>query len=338
MSILAGVSVAGAARQESSNVRPTYEDAIRSFVRSRSFADAQRDLGAWRREDVEAAISVLVRRGDPALQEAAALFHLELAIVVAPQSPDGASQHLTLGARLLEGAPAAAFRASGLAATWYSAAASIFLAQTDAVRARAVLARAPDPLRSTARVRLVEGMIEELQAQRFDVDVARDEPSRVAIHLERRAILALAEGAYRAALTIDPQLVHARIRLGRVLFLVDRVDEARPVLAQARGSAVSRSARYLSRLFLAPVLERTGDVDGARIALEEARQIAPQAQSAWIALAELEERHGRPVRARDIVQSALARDPSAPRDDWWDYRSGALDTEGLAWLRARVYR
>ena len=114
----------------------------------------------------------------------------------------------------------------------------------------------------------------------------------------------------------------------------------RLALAQNRGfaGAVALPDRYLARIFLAEVSASTGDVESARRLLDEARSLAPDRQSAWLALAQLEERHGRPDRARILVSEGLARSASATEDEWWNYRNGTLDREGLAWLRARVHR
>ena len=57
-----------------------------------------------------------------------------------------------------------------------------------------------------------------------------------------------------------------------------------------------------------------------------------------MALAQLEEREGRPERARAIVAQGLSRRRADVTDAWWEYRNGRFDQEGLTWLRATVWR
>jgi tetratricopeptide (TPR) repeat protein len=68
--------------------------------------------------------------------------------------------------------------------------------------------------------------------------------------LEPARLLQDAERKYRSALKMDPQIVEARLRLGRVLHLRDRPDEARPELEQARREAREPYLQYLTSLFL----------------------------------------------------------------------------------------
>jgi hypothetical protein len=99
-------------------------------------------VGAWTREDFEAVTAAEARAGDRELMEAAAVFHLEIALGVAPSTPEGAMIHVRLGERLLgDGAapPEVKGRDRVFPGRWYGVAASIFLAQTDTVRARQVL-------------------------------------------------------------------------------------------------------------------------------------------------------------------------------------------------------
>jgi predicted Zn-dependent protease len=183
------------------------------------------------------------------------------------------------------------------------------------------------------------GRVEDIEALRFDQDHAASTDERVRLNLERRTRLALAERAYQAALRLDPAHAPARIHLGRVLFLLDRNDESRRLLEPlVDAPTLVAPARYLATLFLAAVLERAGDLDGARARLAGVPAFAPGRQTAWLALADLELRAGRVDEARHIVQANLVAPGAAARDEWWGYRNGAFQVEDLAWLRSRVYR
>lgn len=337
-----------AATQDGRALLPVYRDAIGSYQATRTLDVARQLVGAWTREDFEAVTAAEARAGDRERMEAAAVFHLEIALGVAPSTPDGAMIHVRLGERLLgDGAAPPEVKGPGrvFPGRWYGVAASIFLAQTDTVRAREVLERGLSTVPESAGLHLLAGAVEDMEAQRFEPDAAQDAAgSQRAMNrnarseIEGSVRLALAERAYRHALTIDPALVGARLRLGRVLFLLHRLPEARSMLEGARDNAVAASDRYLARLFLSELDRLHGNVEAARRLLDEARAMAPDRQSAWVALAQLEEAAGRPDQARAIVREGLARSGKTVVDEWWSYRNGGLDREGLAWLRARVRR
>jgi hypothetical protein len=64
--------------------------------------------------------------------------------------------------------------------------------------------------------------------------------------------------------------------------------------------------------------------------------VAPDRQSAWVALAHSRKPPDAPTRLGPSSRG-LARQEDVV-DEWWSYRNGGLDREGLAWLRARVRR
>jgi tetratricopeptide (TPR) repeat protein len=338
---------ARSAAQDALALLPTYRDAVRSYQTTQTLDVARGLVGGWTREDFEAVASAEARVGDRNRIESAAAFHLEIALGVAPSTPDGAMLHVRLGERLLGGEARRAGDAGDrvFAGRWYGVAASVFLAQTDTVRGREILERGLSTVPESAGLHLLAGAVEDMEAQRFEPDAAQDAAGsqramtrNVRSEIEGSVRLALAERAYRHALTIDPALVGARLRLGRVLFLLHRLPEARSMLEGTRDAAVAASDRYLARLFLSELDRLEGDVEAARRLLHEARAMAPDRQSAWLALAQLEEAAGRPDQARAIVREGLARSGKTVVDEWWSYRNGGLDREGLAWLRARVRR
>lgn len=318
-------------------LRTTYEAAVDSFRSTRSFAGAELLVGEWSRETLSTAVSA-VRRKDPSFGFAAAQFHLEVALEVAPRSPDNAGYHLSLGEQLL--AALEADRDNSLSEhldRWWATAASIFQAQTEIVRAKALAGRGLDRVKSGSRVQFVAAHIEELQALGYDDDFLPPAADRSKVNLERRGRLAVVERMYRRALALDPNLVAATVHLGRVLCLLDRFDDGRRVLEPiAVGASYAPGDRYLASLFLAADYERAGERDRARATLETIETFAPGRQTAWLALAQFEQRTGRVDRAREIVASRLQH--VSDIDEWWGYRNGRLRVEDLEWLRARVSR
>lgn len=353
--MVAGLAVAAGAAVWAAQDVPVqlsiYRDAVHSYQTTHSLDGARRFVGEWSQSDFETAVAAEARTHDVDRVEAAAVFHLEIALSVSPAAPDGALLHVRLGERLLQlglpaptGPGASASADTGFAARWFATAASVFLAQTDTVRARPIVERGLEVAPASAGLRLLAGTIDELEAMQYEPDLAQDAAGSqrrmlgdARIGMEAGARLALAERALRQALAIDPALVVARIRLGRVLAQRGLVDEARTLLTGAAADARATTDRVLAGLFLSDVRLRAGNVGDARAILEEVLARAPDQTSAWFALAQLEERSGRPDRARALVRDGLARSP-VTTDVWWEYRNGALNREGLAWLRARVRR
>ena len=324
-----------------------YRQAVESYQSTRRLDDARRLVGEWTRRQFEEAVAAEVRSSDRHRLEAAAVLHLEIALGVSLANPDGALLHIGLGEQLLRARPAPPAAAApddgrdAFTGRWYAVAASGFVAQTDTLRARPIiergLTRAPD----SAALRLVSGIVEEMDATRLEPDVT---PGRAGVQVAMRrnaragmeglARLALAEREYRRALEDDPDLAHAWLRLGRVLHQRGQTATARDALDRARQLGRRPADQLLVRLFLGD-LEAADDVDAARRWFEAAWAGAPGVQSAWLALAQLEEREGHADRARRITREGLTG-PRLAADPWWDYRNGGLDVEGLAWLRARV--
>ncbi|HUL71730.1 MAG TPA: hypothetical protein VLT86_01430 [Vicinamibacterales bacterium] len=119
---------------------------------------------------------------------------------------------------------------------------------------------------------------------------------------------AKAEHAYRAALALDPTLIEARLRLGRVLWFLDRRDEAERDLSQASREAMAASAPtlvYLANLFLGELNEERGRVDDARNAYETAIRAHPVGQVAYLALGRLLLATGRDEEGWTAIASAL---------------------------------
>lgn len=335
--VLAGL--APAAAQDAASLARSYDAAV-TALQHRDFGPLERLTRDWDRRAFETAVS-RARVETPAAMQAAAQLHLEVAVRVVEASADEALFHVRLGQRILtplarqDGAP------GDFVARWASVASSVFLARTDPVRARVALTFALDHRPRDARVRLASGAIDDLGSLALDVDDASERlvnRRAAAATRDRARLLAAAEQEYRVAATLAPDLAIARIRLARVLFRRDQPEAARRELETVGDASLSIADRYLWLLFSSAVDTSLGDVARARIHLEEAVQIAIDRQGAWMALAQLEEREGRPERARAIVEEGLAFRRANLTDEWWEYRNGRFDQEGMSWLRTTVWR
>ncbi len=144
-------------------------------------------------------------------------------------------------------------------------------------------------------------------------------------HLERAA------GHYSRALSVDPGLGEARVRLGRVLLEQGRLDEARKELEQARALGGDPFATYHALLFLGRLQQEAGRVALAREACEAAVAQFPDAATPRIALSqllvELGDREGA-LATLGPAMPAAGGNSAARRDYWWDYPNGARRQAG----------
>lgn len=141
------------------------------------------------------------------------------------------------------------------------------------------------------------------------------------VRLEAPMILfARAEQFFRRVLVLDPLTTEARLRLGRVLDLTGRHDEASGMLSLAEKGLDSRLLRYYAALFAGRAAESRGKPDDARHAYERAMTLFPQAQSARLALAELAWRDADHALALSGVHALfITARGDRSTDPWWIY-------------------
>ena len=133
--------------------------------------------------------------------------------------------------------------------------------------------------------------------------------------------LRTAEDMLNRSLKANPASVESRLRLGRVVFLLDDLDGAEPELRRSAAPAVEPGLRYLGLLFLGELLERRGDDAAALATYESAIGLVTVDQSARVAAAQLAHKEGRRREAAEEIGSTLAR-PPAGFDPWWLYLRG----------------
>ncbi|HEY7863540.1 MAG TPA: tetratricopeptide repeat protein, partial [Thermoanaerobaculia bacterium] len=136
--------------------------------------------------------------------------------------------------------------------------------------------------------------------------------------------------SYRQALRLDPSLVEARLRLGRLLALDGKDDEAtRELLAVA--AAPSSDASYLAHLFLSRVEDERGRLADALAHAQAAAALRPNWQAGQLALAELLQRTGEGAQAsRIIARAVVVPDRPANDDGWLLYHFGAYERAAAA--------
>lgn len=138
-----------------------------------------------------------------------------------------------------------------------------------------------------------------------------------------RAELGRAEPLLRRAVKIDPRDAEARVRLGRVLSLLDRHADA---LTELRGVASSapQLLQYYAALFTGDAAAALGRVDEARAAFDRAADLYPFAQAPRFGLSQLATTTGDAERAAAALEEALLEpDPSPEDDPYWTYHTAA---------------
>lgn len=132
-----------------------------------------------------------------------------------------------------------------------------------------------------------------------------------------------AETFLRRAVTADPSLRDARVRLGRVQSLLGKNRPAVEELRQVVQSTTDPLVLYYASLFLGSALESLGERDGARASYERASTLYPDAAAPHLALSQL-------AMSGDLAASRAALEPilnkPGGRDDddpWWSYYAAA---------------
>jgi tetratricopeptide (TPR) repeat protein len=140
-----------------------------------------------------------------------------------------------------------------------------------------------------------------------------------------RVTLSDAQALYAKALRQDPDLLEARLRIGRVLVLRDQPREALPELERVWRESPRSAQYYMARLFEGHARERLGDPQGAATAYSAAADRVPQAQCALVALGRALDRLGEGTRAQEAFDRAIRLRAQARNDPWWDYLGGQPD-------------
>jgi VWFA-related protein len=149
----------------------------------------------------------------------------------------------------------------------------------------------------------------------------------------------VAEVALRKALELDPSLVEARLRLGRVYQLINRrADALRELQTAAKDAALAdeRLTGYLAELFLGQLHETADRKSEAIAAYERATGLFPSGYVARLALGQALIAAGKADEGWAISRSVFGQQPS--RDPWSRFPAPGYwrITERLSAMRAKV--
>lgn len=222
---------------------------------------------------------------------------------------------------------------------WYRAAAAWQAYQHRWSEATSTLARGLELFPGDARLAFYSGVMHEIFATP-EVQGAAQSAIRSGIGLGivvDRKELATAEALLRQAAATSPGDAEVRLRLGRVLQLLDRHDEAARELKEAGGLLADPALAYDAILFQGVSQEALGDREGARASFERAEALAPGAQSPLLALSQLARRQGNSAAAQKPLERLFAagHGESEPDDPWWSYAYSHVRNAGLLMAQMR---
>jgi tetratricopeptide (TPR) repeat protein len=140
----------------------------------------------------------------------------------------------------------------------------------------------------------------------------------------KRSALGRAEQMYRQAVAFDPANVEGHLRLGRVLCLSGRPEDALVEFRHAR-TAGNESVAYLAAMFAGDAYERQDRWNQAIEAYMQAVSICSSCRTASVALSYAERRAGNIPKAAETLNAALGGRGNARDDDpWWYYPLGSF--------------
>ena len=341
-------------------VRPQYDLAsylaVAAQYRSSDGEAARREIREWRIAEIEAAVRAL-REAENRLRavpvqvtdidfrtvEAAVLMHAEVGLVhLQALNPVDAQVHLETSLRLFEWSRSAASRLRERASRrrtpqtgprvpveppatallvdprihtrdYYFALAAAPLAMGFPRTARTLAEEAIRAAPMDAEVRLLAGCVAASLAEEAGLR-----------HQDAGGLLEDAERFLRDALALDPGLLEARLRLGKLLLDERRTIEAEPLLAEVDARAADDRQRYLARLFLGRVADRRGRPEEAVRSYRRALESWPDSQAARLALAHALEKSSGPAVPPVLVGATLSASRRLVRaqDPWWQYPFG----------------
>jgi tetratricopeptide (TPR) repeat protein len=309
--------------------------------------EALSDLRAWKLSEAETAVAAIRRREDhlravATAQEEIAFHAVEAAVLLQAEagllaleadSGVAAELHLRLSTGLFEwsrvaadrlrrrasrpGGPPGALRIRERIAPhdYYAALAATSLALGFPAVAQPFARGAVRAAPLDAGVHLVSGCVSASLAELFALRHQESAAERSRADAER---------AFRDALAVEPGLLEARLRLGKLLVDERRAIEAEAPLAMVEEGRSDHRQRYLARLFLGRVAEQRSRREQAVDWYRRAIETWPDSQAARLALAQdLETSSGPSVSSEPVAATlAASRRPDRAPDPWWGYRLG----------------
>ena len=143
---------------------------------------------------------------------------------------------------------------------------------------------------------------------------------REALSLDLRDLKEKARQAFEDALAVDPEIVEARLRLGRVLWLLGRPVPARAALEAVLAKHAEAPDQYLAHLFLGRILEAEENFAAAEEHYRVALALQPLSEIAAVALSHARFIQGDVEGARSLLSAGIdAVRKRRDYDPWMPY-------------------
>lgn len=143
---------------------------------------------------------------------------------------------------------------------------------------------------------------------------------REALRVQLRDLREKARRAFEDALSVDPNLVEARLRLGRVLWFLDRPGPARAALEAVLAKPAEAPDQYLAHLFLGRILEDQEEIAAAEEHYRVALSMQPLSEIAAVALSHARFIQGDVEGARVLLSEGIdAVRKRRDYDPWMPY-------------------
>jgi tetratricopeptide (TPR) repeat protein len=114
-----------------------------------------------------------------------------------------------------------------------------------------------------------------------------------------------AQRIFEDALAADPALHEARLRLGRVLWRLEKSDAARACFEAVLAKGAEDAVTFLARLFLGRIHQDEGRLAEAEREYAAALELKPASQPAAVALSQARQLIGNPEAAREVLRRYL---------------------------------
>jgi tetratricopeptide (TPR) repeat protein len=212
--------------------------------------------------------------------------------------------------------------AQEFARLWYDAAAARLVGQRNLAELLLHLREARRMFPSDPEILFASGCLNETFAAPRTQAIARAERAGTIVPIigSKERNLADAERFYRRVLALQAGFAEARLRLGRVLGLQGKHEEAVGELERAVEDAEDSTESYYALLFLGREEEMLGRLDSAQRRFERAATLFPSAQAPQISLSRLARERGDDRAAQESLIGVLTRSASDDGDDpWWTY-------------------
>lgn len=297
-------------------------------------------FGGWQRDALKDAAESFRYRclrpsdPDPAALRAAALLHTEVAFGEEAAGHEGEGDfHLGLARDFVDAArrlapPSAVTDGSpSFECRWSLAVAYHFTVESQIPRALRASSQTEQLCQGHAEYWLARGALHEflsaLAAGSAFVGESETLPERL-VNLSRAEDRhgELARFNLQQAIGVDPTLVEAHLRLGRVFGLEGRLDEAAEQLSWVLERDHDRQRLFVAHLLLGRVREGQGRSAEAALRYRAAQALVSDAQSAAVALSHSRFLAGDVAGARDSLVARIAGERRAGFDPWLLYNVG----------------